>query len=394
LLLLVCVLFTFVLLSNSTISQNMLKIPVILLIFATLCLSNQPGFVTFGSRGPRPIPGKEGGSLVGLNNVLYQFGGNKRCFNSSGEINEYDTDIFSLDIHSHQWTQHTVPNGPGQRAYSAIGYNTRLGVVILYGGAKVKCPFDAPTAEYADLWYFHPHSNTWTLKASGTGPGVRIGTGHATVGDRFYIWGGLDAGFNGHNDLWYWDTVSETFVQAHPGCSDDTVCPHPRFNVPFEYNERHNVFVMSNGDQPPLESIVYDFSDMWIYNLASGQWSRKLASGQGVSERTQSVAWTKDDYFFVALGDKNDGPARCENTVTQWADADTAEIWRINFRKPGDTFVDVTAQYLGDLFPIKGCSAVNYGNSVWVTGGHWFICPSAGHGFPLINNEVYQLSEQ
>ena len=103
------------------------------------------------------------------------------------------------------WTQVPV-TGPGARQAHAMVYDEKRGRVVLFGGLGT-APRGTQPPSFGDLWEFDGRS--WTARREPGGPGPRHSAGAAYDSKRglVILFGGVDsAGFSG--ETWSWDGIA------------------------------------------------------------------------------------------------------------------------------------------------------------------------------------------
>lgn len=109
-----------------------------------------------------------------IGNKVYVFGGEDR-------LRRAVNDLFVLDMTSLEWSQPQVegPSPTPRSAHVACVFEDRY-LVVFGGGSVARC--------YNDLWVFDTQSNTWSNpKPGGTTPSARAGvpaqnmSGHGNI---------------------------------------------------------------------------------------------------------------------------------------------------------------------------------------------------------------------
>lgn len=101
------------------------------------------------------------------------------------------------------WSKVTVPQNPPARQAHAMVFDERRGVTVIFGGTGSYGP-NQPAPRLGDVWEFN--GRTWTAREFTDGPGPRTSPGAAYDSKRgvIVIFGGVDrGGFLG--DLWAWN---------------------------------------------------------------------------------------------------------------------------------------------------------------------------------------------
>jgi N-acetylneuraminic acid mutarotase len=128
-------------------------------------------------------------------------------FGGSDGVGVYKNDLWWYDPALNTWTEKTPANSPPARsAHSMVWDNTR---VIMFGGAG--------NGYKNDLWWYEPVSNTWTEKTPVSFPSIR--QNHSMVWDtirnKVIMFGGSGTAQTYKNDLWWYDPVSNIWIQQY-----------------------------------------------------------------------------------------------------------------------------------------------------------------------------------
>lgn len=196
-------------------------------------------------------------------------------------------------------------NYPGARGYHTIWFDP-AGTVWLFGGHA----FDSAetTNEVNDLWKYSPGAGTWTWVSGGNTVnvpgvyGVRGTPAPANVpgardtcaswrdaSGRLWIFGGF-----GHdstvdegnlNDLWMFDPASSEWtwvtggtianqagVYGTKGVADPANTPGARFGA-VSWLGADGKFWMFGGADGITQNGSHDFSDLWSFDPATGEWT-------------------------------------------------------------------------------------------------------------------------
>ncbi len=176
------------------------------------------------------------------------------------------------------WVQLDV-EGPPARHSPAMAYDSRRGVVVLFGGFTGR---DRGALMYGDTWEWDGES--WQLVAT-TGPSPRLG--HAMVFDAargvVVLFGGNDGTFR--NETWEWDGREWRLV-AQTG-------PSPRSRFGMAYDENRGVVVLFGG-------IPRDTGDTWEWD--GTEWKR-VDTEQAPSGRSRvAMAYDPNRQAVVLFG--------------------------------------------------------------------------------------------
>jgi Galactose oxidase, central domain/Kelch motif len=133
---------------------------------------------------------------------LFLFGGNASTGPSS-ELWTYNS--FSMG-NAWQLVVPTSVSPPARFYHAAALYN---GELYVFGGAGAR------GAIYADVWTYHPRSNTWEKRASaGTPPEARYMHSATAFGDKIYIFGGHTAMALASTHMYIYDPATESWQQG------------------------------------------------------------------------------------------------------------------------------------------------------------------------------------
>lgn len=179
------------------------------------------------------------------------------------------------------------PDGPDDRLWHTMVYDSARGMWVLYGGYK-------SSTSLSDTWGWD--GNTWTLLDDGTGvcPGPRYT--HEMVFDScrgvVVLFGDYDGGGGDPpSDTWEWD--GDVWTQVHDGSNSGVDCPEGRESCAMTFDSSRCVTVLYGGFRNPTI-----FDDTW-------EWDGSV--------------WTKvDDCSGVCPGPRR-GPAMAYDTVNQMA---------------------------------------------------------------------------
>lgn len=273
--------------------------------------------------GPRPSE-RSVPAVAGIGAALYVFGGARDDF-ATGVATFYD-DLHRLDVHSGQWTV-LQPSGarPAPRAFAASAATG--GRMFVFGGST----FNVPGTEFqpfGDLWAYEPAANRWRpLAAATVGPGARSGATMWAVGDSLYLFGGLDATFTTHNDLWRFDLRSLVWSPVPLTTSQ---VPPPRHVAQAGQVAVAGQLTFYGGEAVDLSTGFAVLGDTWQFDLAQRRW-RDVTPTQGGNNiappRNYGAAAVLGSALYLQGGDVPGGTGGCGAPFEQ---NPVAELWRFD----------------------------------------------------------------
>jgi hypothetical protein len=162
---------------------------------------------TIGSH-PNAVASEPGFVFHSARNRFVAFGGMNRQEQVLSEVWEFD---------GAAWTRHPAPSPPARGAHAMV-YDSRRGKTVVFGGQGTRVQGVASRA-LGDTWEFD--GDTWT-RIQAAGPSPRLGAGAAYDSKRglMILFGGADDQRQ-YNDLWSWN--GSTWTKLAEGGPDPRV---------------------------------------------------------------------------------------------------------------------------------------------------------------------------
>jgi len=150
--------------------------------------------------------------------------------------------------------------GPSPRSWAAMAFDSRRGVTVLFGG-------HSPTAYYSEeTWEWD--GAAWTLRATGS-PHRRLDPAMAfdSVRGVVVMFGGVGAPDTLLRDLWEWDGTGWT-ERTRPGG------PSARYGHALAFDSARGVTLLFGG-RSPAQAVIYD--DLWAWD--GDHWTEAVLTG-------------------------------------------------------------------------------------------------------------------
>lgn len=250
-----------------------------------------------------------GHSVVVLNGKAVVFGGrnNGSSLNvrSAGIQNTLFNDLWEFEDQDLEFSEKSPSNVPEARTdHAASAANGEM--YVFYG--------EGASGFLSDIQRYNPSSNEWTeVQVSGNQPAPRkFHSAVTTSNDEVLVFGGLDSSFNVRNDLWAYNTQTNTWSQKanFPGAAT------------------HHTAAYHEGKMYVFGGFDSDFNftgNTWEYDETSDSWNL-IASDGPPARCCQGVAVEGDSMFiFGGSGDER---------------SDKQDTWEFNFTTRSWTQVD------------------------------------------------------
>jgi hypothetical protein len=336
--------------------------------------------------GPAPTE-RSAPAAAGIGGSLYVFGGTRDDFSTG--VATFHNDLHRLDVATGRWRL-PGPTGavPEPRAFAAAASDEAAGGrLFVFGGST----FNVAGTEFdpfGDLSVYMVATNTWTTlsapdTSTGPHPGARSGANLWAVGDRLYLFGGIDATFATHDDLWAYDLRSG-------GWSPVAVrgpTPPARHVAQAGTVARAGRLTIYGGEavDPAAGFTVLD--DTWQFDLASRHWANVTPTvGTIAPPRDYGAAAVVGTAMYLQGGDVPGGVDGCGAPFEQ---NPVADLWRF------DLVNHVWRQVIpaGDpLVRLKRHTAATVLGRVYLVSGWDFRCDDGVGPGQIWNLDVYTLS--
>jgi hypothetical protein len=201
-----------------------------------------------------------------------------------------------------------------------------------------------------------------------------------TVGDRLYVFGGIDATFTTLNELWTYDLRAARWQQITPGGS----APPPRHVAQAGAQARLGRLTLYGGEQVDPAVGFVTLADTWEFDLVRQSW-REVTPAVFTIEppRNYGAAAVVGLALYLQGGDLSGGVGGCGAPFPQ---NPTEQLWRFDL-------VDRTWHQVrpgGDpLVRLKRHAAASVDGRVYVVSGWDFRCDSGAGPGQIWNLDTY-----
>lgn len=333
-----------------------------------------------------PIPSERSAPAVAaLGKQIYLFGGVMDDFSTG--IDSFYGDTYRYDTRHDRW--HVVnPAGttPHARAFGSTAAHD--GKMYMFGGAHYG-PFFSDFIAFDDLWSFDPDCDTWSLvQATNAGPFGRAGAAMWVKGHKIYIFGGVDAFFGVHNDLWSFNLNTGAWTNLiADGVAGSPPARHIAQHSPDVKHDKATIYGGESIDQMTFEFSI--LADTWQYDHSSNSWTNvtPAAAFNIDPARNYGAAGMIGNRLILQGGDLPGGEDGCGSPFPQNA---TEEIWAFHLTQHKWTKLSPN----GDpLTRIKRTGAAVVGDRLYVFSGWDFQCPGGVGPGQVWNRKVWSYDD-
>jgi len=283
---------------------------------------------------------------------------------------------------------------PGLRTFFGADYYESAGKIVFFGGVQYSADLSLFVV-YSDMWYYNVGLNRYEPISypAGTGPGARIGMTLTVVGHDFYFFGGFDNTFTGHNDMWKFDLIHNTWTLLIPDNSSPSA-PIGRylyesvFDASLGSQGRYYFF---SGDTVDNGVQFAATNDTWYYDLGTNTYVEVFSTADPTNPgRTHGGAAFQRGYFFVVAGEENNNNNECPTDSLAGPQGPQNSMIFLNLHNPshGWQYADIGVNTIG----LKRIAGVTYHGVFYFTSGFGFACPSASSSVPVWNPYLFSVN--
>jgi hypothetical protein len=319
-------------------------------------------------------------AVAAIGHDVYVFGG-ARDDDITGDVAIYD-DLHRFDTRTRRWDVLTPvgPTPPPRVFAAAVAHDRRM---VMFGGALFG-PFFSDFTPYGDLWAYDVDANRWTeLHPVNAGPAPRSRPSAWIVGDKLYVFGGVNAFFQVQNDLWVYDLRRNAWTELIPPGAAGS--PPPRHEA-AAFTRPHGERLVIYGGEAIDENFQFTIlADTWEFDLSSGRWTEVTPppADNIAPPRNYGTAVILGDRMYLYGGDMP-GAQDCGGVLPQ---NPTHELWRFDLHRR-----TWEQQFpAGDPRPsLKRTNSVRIGEAMYVFAGFGFECVDPVTPAQLWNHDVFR----
>lgn len=273
------------------------------------------------TRAPSP-PTLAGDAMVfdAAQNKFFLFGGQSKYLT----LNE----LWSYDPNSLLWSElHPASTSPLGRADPMFVWPSRaLGggmtdAAFLFGGWYNNSA--SMVGRLSDSWYYFPGNNTWNqVSPSGNPPGRSDSAVAYDSKDNIVL---IYGGYNGTSylsDIWSYYPQNATWLQVTPTSTSN---PPPLADARMQYDVKNDVFVMFGGNNNLATAESYNhYNTTWTFNPSTRAWTLQLPSTSPPARDYAFFSYKPDSSIFMLNGGYGDDVALADTwlysyTTNSWA---------------------------------------------------------------------------
>jgi N-acetylneuraminic acid mutarotase len=255
----------------------------------------------------------------------YVFGGVKDDFYTQ-EYTFYN-DLHRFDTLTNAWELLSPPGpAPPPRAFSSAVAHAPTGRVFVFGGGRYEHPYTNFTP-LGDLWAYSVADNEWSeIHPRNPAPAPRAGNDAWIVGDRIYIFAGIDSGFATFNDLWTYDIAANSWTELIPHGAAGS--PPPRVIGVAAARATAGTMTVYGGEGD-YASAFGTLADTWQYDIHTNSWQEVTpAPDHDIHPpRVSGAAAALGDDLYLQGGDLPGGSAE---RGAPFPNNPTGEMWRFD----------------------------------------------------------------
>lgn len=305
--------------------------------------------------------------------------------------NQTQTYILDLSYDPFTWEIVNTTGNPPVRTFFGADYYANANKIVFYGGVFYTADLSTLIV-YSDVWLFDIATNQFTqvIYPNNTGPGPRIGITLKVVGDAFYFFGGFDPTFTGHNDMWKFDLIANTWTLLIPN-SNSTSAPIGRYLYNAVLDDTRLRYYFFSGSQIDNGVSFETVNDTWYYNFATNSYVVVLPLSNATNDGRIHSASTfyKKRYFVVVQGSENDNENECPTVsfAGPQGPTDTIIFLDTNNVSLGWIYADIDTNNIG----LKRISGFLVDGDFYWTAGFGFSCPSNTTSTPDWNSYLWSV---
>jgi hypothetical protein len=227
------------------------------------------------------------------NNVSVLFGGIVMM-----ESNYESNDTWIYNSSANVWKRMSPAISPEPRWNSQMAYDSKVGVMVLFGGRK-------DTVVFNDTWTYNVSTNTWTNMSPPRLP---------PYGDYVMAYDpdqDICVAFGGNSTIYPPETWAYSFKQNNWTKLVTIGNPPSRADSAMVYDEENHEMVLFGGLTGPNSKID---DGTWIFSPAYNAWAQKFPILSPHARSLHAMAYDSDQHVTVLFGGNKGGQEELDDT--------------------------------------------------------------------------------
>jgi hypothetical protein len=204
------------------------------------------------------------------------------------------------------WKRIVSLTRPEGRFLQAVAFDEARKVVVMFGGEK-RPPVAGPATPMQDLWEWSPVTGAWTLRpASGVVPEARAGAAMVfdPVRSKMLLFGGRSANTNAddYGDLWEWDPTGGTWTKRN--ATGNRPSMRTQHGMVFEASSGKVLLFGGGRSVPDYEGtgVGSSLGDTWELDPATGAWTQLAPASSPSMRHAFGLVWDSARSKAVLFG--------------------------------------------------------------------------------------------
>ena len=310
------------------------------------------------------------------------------------QTNTFRDDLFRLDpknkhrVRMNELRERGDAIPPATAFHCAVGDDRRGGSLLSFGGAHFLFQGDPAFFQsfvvFDTLWRYRVSNKRWeAIEPAGVKPAARAGCNAEYHDGSMYVFGGLNRFLQLNNELWRFDTASETWTKLTPVGP----VPEPRFIGATAVDHETGKIYLYNGHRATASGFQ-SIGDFWVYDVATNAF-RQLPPVPAPARDEGTLSILRGPHgkkYLVHTAGHTATPVLCTGFTENTTALD--EIWAFDPEAESWQQLDV----VGDAPRLHFVRGVTVGNEHYLVGGWADVPDPVNTCRQQWNEDVYRVS--
>ena len=235
-------------------------------------------------------------------------------FGGEGDMRDFN-DTWTYNLTANEWTEMKPITAPSPRRDMLMAYDKAAGVIVLHSGTT------ASGGDHGDTWLYNTTNNTWWRVLSTGGPGSHANTMAYDDAEKMEI-----VFLDGSSSIATYNVTANAWTYMNPPSKPPVY--HYRG---MGYDIANGAVVITGGFTRDANDDVVMYDDIWCYNLSRNAWKQVLKPKELPSPRhSHAMVFDESSGKAVMFGGENSSSSRYQLADTWTYDLPT-NTWTLEY---------------------------------------------------------------